>query len=380
MLPGAAYTDPAVFVWEQRHFFATGWTCVGRSEQLGVPGDQRAESTGASTVLLVRGEDHRLRAFANTCRHRGHELLPCGTGLRRQVVVCPYHSWSYSLDGGLRGAPHFDNQPAFVPGQWGLRQLPLTEWHGLVFVDASGTAPPLGDSLGGLDELVAPYEMARLVVAAEHHYEARANWKILSENYHECYHCPTIHPELCRVSPPRSGKNYTTAGAWLGGSMDLRDGVTTMSLDGHSDGEMLRGLSPEQRRSVIYIQIFPNVLVSLHPDYVMVHRLIPLAVDRTRIECTWAFAPETVEDGRDPAYAVEFWDITNRQDWQACEAVQRGLSSPHAVPGPLSPEEDAVYRFVTMVARGYLGQPAWNPGPVDWDDGAAEERPAARPG
>jgi Rieske 2Fe-2S family protein len=235
-----------------------------------------------------------------------------------------------------------------------------------VFVDASGTAPPLGDSLGGLEEIVAPYEMDRLVVAGEHHYEAHANWKILSENYHECYHCPTIHPELCRVSPPRSGRNYTTPGGWLGGSMELRDGAATMSLDGRSDGEMLRGLSAEQRRSVIYIQIFPNVLISLHPDYVMVHRLIPLAVDRTRIECTWAFAPEAVERGADPAYAVEFWDITNRQDWQACEAVQRGLSSPHAVPGPLAPAEDAVYRFVTMVARGYLGQPVQHPGAVDW--------------
>jgi Rieske 2Fe-2S family protein len=377
MLPRAAYTDPAMFAWEQRHFFASGWTCAGRSDQLGVPGDQRAESTGESTVLLVRGEDHALRAFANTCRHRGHELLPCGAGLRRQVVVCPYHSWTYSLDGRLRAAAHFDNQPGFVRDEWGLRQLPLTEWHGLLFVDASGTAPPLEDSLGGLEDLVAPYEMSRLVVAAEHHYEARANWKILSENYHECYHCPTIHPELCRVSPPRSGKNYTTAGGWLGGSMELRDGAATMSLDGRSGGEMLRGLSLEQRRSVIYIQIFPNVLVSLHPDYVMVHRLIPLAVDETRIECTWAFAPETVEGGADPAYAVEFWDITNRQDWHACEAVQRGLSSAHAVPGPLSPEEDAVYRFVTMVARGYLGQPVSNPGAVEWDDGAAQERAGA---
>ena len=105
------------------------------------------------------------------------------------------------------------------------------------------------------------------------------------------------------------------------------------------------------------------MLVSLHPDYVMVHRLVPLAVDRTRIECSWAFAPESLQrPGFDPGYAVEFWDITNRQDWHACESVQRGLSSPHARPGPLSPDEDAVYQFVTMVARGYRGQPVWNPG------------------
>ncbi len=207
--------------------------------------------------------------------------------------------------------------------------------------------------------------MGRLELAGRHDYDARANWKILSENYHECYHCPTIHPELCKVSPPKSGENYTLPGPWVGGWMELRDGVATMSLDGRSDGVVLRRLDETGQRTVIYVHIFPNVLLSLHPDYVMVHRLVPLAADLTRIECTWAFAPESLQQpGFDPGYAIDFWDITNRQDWHACESVQRGLSSPHAVPGPLSPAEDAVYQFVTMVARGYLGEPVWNPGQV----------------
>ena len=120
--------------------------------------------------------------------------------------------------------------------------------------------------------------------------------------------------------------------------MDLRDGMDTMSLDGTSLGVPLRGLDATGLRTVIYVNIFPNVLLSLHPDYVMTHRLTPLAADRTLIECTWAFAPEALDKpGFDPGYAVEFWDITNRQDWGACESVQRGLSSEHAVPGPLSP-------------------------------------------
>ena len=363
MLPAAAYVDPAVFAWEQRHFLGGGWVCAGRSEQLPEPGDQRAENAGDGGVLLVRGDDGALRAFANTCRHRGHELLPCGEATRQKVIMCPYHSWTYGLDGGLRAAANFKNRPGFAAGAWGLTELPVTEWHGLIFVDGSGQAPPLAESLGSLDDLVAPYEMSRLVTAGQHDYDARANWKILSENYHECYHCPTIHPELCRVSPPRSGENYDAAGAWIGGWMDLREGMATMSLDGRSHGVPLRGLDEQGLRTVIYLHLFPNVLLSLHPDYVMVHRLMPLAADRTRIECTWAFAPEAVaRDGFDPGYATEFWDITNQQDWHACESVQRGLSSPHAVPGPLSAEEDAVYQFVTMVARGYLGQPVRNPG------------------
>lgn len=375
MLPRTAYVDPAVFEWEQRHFFGGGWMCVGRSDQVAEPGGQRAEAVGEGGVLLVRDEHGALRAFANTCRHRGHELLPCGTATQQKVIICPYHSWTYGLDGGLRAAAGFKNQPGFVARLWGLNELPVAEWHGLVFVDGSATAPPLADSLATLEGVVARYELERLVVAGQHDYETTANWKILTENYHECYHCPVIHPELCRVSPPRSGENYPAGGMWVGGWMDLRDGMATMSLDGASHGAALRGLDAKGLRTVIYVNIFPNVLLSLHPDYVMVHRLVPLAADRTRIECTWAFAPESLaRPGFDPGYAVEFWDITNRQDWHACESVQRGLSSPHAVPGPLSSEEDAVYQFVTMVARGYQGEPVWNPGLPVWSAAPAPAR------
>jgi glycine betaine catabolism A len=363
MLPRGAYVDPAVFAWEQKHFFGSGWTCVGLGAQLPQAGDQRAEPAGAGSVLLTRDDQGELHAFANTCRHRGHELLPCGAGTQRNSVICPYHSWTYALSGELRFASGFKERDGFDRSAWGLVELPLAEWHGLIFVDGSGQAPPLGDSLRVLDELVAPYEPERLVVAGRHEYDATANWKILTENYHECYHCPVIHPELCKVSPPKSGENYPAQGAWVGGWMDLRDGMDTMSLDGTSLGVPLRGLDATGLRTVIYVNIFPNVLLSLHPDYVMTHRLVPLAADRTFIECTWAFAPEALDrPGFDPGYAVDFWDITNQQDWRACESVQRGLSSEHARPGPLSPDEDAVYQFVTMVARGYLGEPVWNPG------------------
>jgi Rieske 2Fe-2S family protein len=361
MLPRAAYTDPAVFAWEQKHFFDGGWTCVGLAAELADPGDQRAVPVGAGSVLLSRDADGALHAFANTCRHRGHELLPCGGSAQRPSIVCPYHSWTYELTGDLKTAKGFKGTAGFDAGRWGLLELPLTDWHGLIFVDGSGTAAPLADALADLEEIVAPYEPERLVVAGRHSYDAASNWKILTENYHECYHCPMIHPELCRVSPPNSGENYHPSGPWVGGWMDLRDDMTTMSLDGTSLGVPLRGLDATGLRTVIYVNVFPNVLISLHPDYVMTHVLTPLAADRTLIECNWAFAPEaTGKPGFDPGYAVEFWDITNKQDWGACESVQRGLSSPHAVPGPLSPDEDAVYQFVTQVARGYNGEPVWS--------------------
>jgi glycine betaine catabolism A len=361
MLPRAAYVDQAVFGWEQAHFFGGGWSCVGLSADVANPGDQRAEPAGRGGVLLTRDDGGVLHAFANTCRHRGHELLPCGESAQRPGIVCPYHAWTYALSGELRSAKGFKGTSGFDESSWGLIELPVTEWHGLIFADSSGTAAPLADALAELEPLVAPYEPERLVIGGRHTYDATSNWKILSENYHECYHCPSIHPELCKVSPPNSGENYAAGVAWVGGWMDLRPGMDTMSLDGKSLGVPLRGLDATGLRTVIYLNVFPNVLLSLHPDYVMTHRLTPLAADRTLIECSWAFAPEAVgKPGFDPGYAVEFWDITNREDWAACESVQRGLTSQHAVPGPLAPDEDAVYQFVTMIGRGYTGESVWD--------------------
>ena len=183
-----------------------------------------------------------------------------------------------------------------------------------------------------------------------------ANWKILADNYHECYHCSSIHPELSRVSPPSSGgDNLEPEGFWVGGPMDLYDGVETMSLDGRSHAPNLPGLAEGQDRKVYYFQLFPNLLVSLHPDYVMTHRLAPLAPDRTHVECEWLFSREAVEaEGLDPSYAIDFWDLTNGQDWRACEGVQRGASSRGYRQGPLSPEESTSGKFVAMIARGYL--------------------------
>jgi glycine betaine catabolism A len=359
MLPREAYTSQAVFEWERRRFFDEGWTCLGLSSALASRGDQRAEAVGSGGVFLIRADDGVVRAFANACRHRGHELLPCGGGtVNRPVVRCPYHAWTYRLDGSLRKAPGFDVDSGFDPSAHGLVELQSVEWHGLLFVNPSGSAGDFSSHVEGLEDIVAPYELERLVTMGHHDYVVAANWKVLAENYQECYHCPVIHPELCAASPPRSGENYHhPAGAWVGGWMSIRDGFQTMSLDGTSSASVLRGLGGLRRRVVDYIVVFPNVLVSLHPDYVMTHVLTPLAPDRTRIVCEWHFAPEDAARGSfDPSFAVDFWDVTNRQDWLACESVQRGLSSPYAVPGPLSEQEDGVYQFVTMVASAYAGR------------------------
>ena len=355
MLPAGAYTDEAVLAWEQRVIFAGGWTCVGRAADLGEPGARRAVSAGDDSVLLVRGENGTLRGFYNVCRHRGHEMMPCGTTARSRFIACPYHSWVYGLDGGLHKVPSAHRAGVEI-AEIGLVPVAVAEWHGFVFVNADGQAPPLAAYVRGLDELVAPYRCADLVVAASHEYELMANWKLAIDNYHECYHCSTIHPELCRVSPPESGVNYTPDGLWIGGVMDLAGGAQTMSLDGRSGTAPLPGLSGPRLRQVAYLQVVPNLLLSLHPDYVMTHVLEPVAPGRTRVVCQWLFAADAVTtEGFDPAYAVDFWDLTNRQDWAACEGVQRGVTSRGYRPGPLSPwHESAVYQAVAVVARAYL--------------------------
>jgi len=355
-LPAEAYTDRSVLRWEQEHFFDRSWVCVGRAGSLKDAGDQRAVPLGRESVLLVRGEDGVLRAFYNVCRHRGHELLPVGGEACSKFVRCPYHAWAYGLDGELRGAPGFGKADGFDKTERPLVPMRVVEWHGWVFANASGDAPPFEEHAGNLEKLVRTHSCEKLVVAARHDYEIAANWKTLAENYHECYHCSSIHPELCEVSPPTSGgDNLEPEGAWLGGPMDLYEGVETMSLDGKSYAPNLPHLADGQDRTVYYFQLFPNLLISLHPDYVMTHRLAPLAPDRTHVECEWLFSREAVEaEGFDPSYAIDFWDLTNGQDWRACEGVQRGASSRGYRQGPLSPEESTSGKFVAMIARGYL--------------------------
>jgi glycine betaine catabolism A len=219
---------------------------------------------------------------------------------------------------------------------------------------ADGIDPEI--QFGNLWDLLAPWETERLVVGASHSYEVRANWKLIHENYQECYHCSQIHPELCTVTAPDSGYSYDMRGLFVAGPMDLLEGADTMSLDGRSKGVVMRGLSGRQLREIGYFGVFPNLLISTHPDYVLTHRLEPLAPDRTLVECEWLFPPEAlVQPGFSPNYSVEFWDVTNREDWAACESLQRSAASRGYEPGPMSPAWEAgVYLQVRMIAQGYL--------------------------
>ena len=355
MLPAVAYTSDEVLAWELRHLYAGSWTCLGRLEELLPDGvTQRAARVGDVGVLLVAGEP--VRMFANTCRHRGHELLAAeGDHVRAAAAssapttpgptTWPARSGARPGSGtsGLRARrPRAGRAAGPRLGRLGVRARGRRRGRRCRSRSTSATwrassrpTPPSG-----------------CVLADRHTYEVAANWKVIAENYHECYHCPLIHPELCEVTPPTSGDNYDLPGAWVGGSMVLRDGMATMSLTGESGGCRSRAST---RRRVEYVHLLPNLLVSAHPDYVMTHRLVPLAPGRTWVECSWYLAPRGDGTVPDATYAVEFWDLTNRQDWAACESVQRGLGSPHFRPGPFAPDEDAVARLVRLVTVALRG-------------------------
>ena len=271
-------------------------------------------------------------------------------------LQCPYHAWCYGFDGSLQSAPHTEEIEDFDPATSGLNRLRMEEVHGLLFADVSGTAGPLADHLGELTPHLEHYRLGDLQRAAAITYDVEANWKAIVENYSECLHCPGVHPELNRLSHYMSGEEYEGAGAWCGGSMTLTEGAETMAANGgHGSRPAIAGLTEAEQRDVLYFALFPNLLVSLHPDYVMVHTLWPRGAGRTEVVCEWFFEPETMaQPGFDAGDAVEFWDTVNRQDWEVCELVQRGIGSRGHVPGRYTETEQTVHAFDQLVAEAYL--------------------------
>jgi Rieske 2Fe-2S family protein len=272
-------------------------------------------------------------------------------------LQCPYHAWCYGFDGSLKNAPHTAGIANFDPCDNGLRPIRTATVEGLVLIDPSGSAPPPDEHVGDLAGWLARYRVGDLRRTTRATYEVDANWKAIAENYSECLHCPGVHPELNRLSHYLSGDTLTGAGAWCGGSMTLSEGASTMATSG-GEGHgrpPIEGLDDQDLRSILYFLLFPNTLVSLHPDYVMVHTLWPQAPDRTTVVCEWFFEPGTIAaEGFDDSDAVGFWDQVNREDWRVCELTQRGVTSRAYIPGRYMEQEEDVHAFDLMVAGRYL--------------------------
>lgn len=357
-LPASYYVDPDHFTRERERFFAQRWVCVGRVEDLAAPGDYILREICGESIIVTRDASGTYRAFYNVCRHRGTRLCTEAKGHFNERIQCPYHAWTYGLDGRLLTAPHMDGAPGFCRDEIALGRVAAEVWEGHVFVTLAPEPPPLRDQIAHLAEKFRPWQMFELRRAYRVTYDVKANWKLLISNYSECLHCPVIHPGLQKLSHYMTGDNDPPTPSWLGGRMELRPEVGTMSRDGRLRRAPLPGLSAEQQRHVYYYALLPNLLLSLHPDYVMTHLLWPVAADRTEVWCEWHFHPrEFQHPGFDPADAIDFWDDTNREDWRVSELSQQGIGSRAYQPGFFSPREGLLWDFDRIVRAVNDGTP-----------------------
>lgn len=342
-LPAKYYTDPAVFRSEMDRFFLNRWVYIGREERIAKPGDYFLCEVAGESIIVTRDQIGTPRAFYNVCRHRGTRMCtePAGSFTR---IRCPYHAWTYELDGALIGASQMDED--FRPEDYPLHSLAIDCWDGHLFLNLSRSASSLREQLGGLPAKFSPWRMSELRMRKRIVYDVKANWKLIILNYNECLHCPVLHPTLNKLTDYLGADNESPTPNYVGGSMGFRGSAGTMSTDGVRRREYLPGLTTEQKKMVAYYAIYPNLLLSLHPDYMMTHTLWPKAVDRTEIVCEWHFHPNETGPIDD---AIEFWDQTNREDWRISELSQLGISSRAYTPGPYSKREELLQAFDQMI-------------------------------
>jgi Rieske 2Fe-2S family protein len=356
-LERADYVSADLFAAEHDRIFAREWLCVGREEMVAEPGQYVLFEVGPDSLIVVRDRSGTVRALHNTCRHRGTRLCDAPCGELSETIQCPYHAWTYGLDGRLLGVPDPKEMEDFDKADYPLKQAAVALWEGFVFVNLAERPEPFAEAYAPLISRFGRWNLGALRAARRIDYDVRANWKILFQNYSECYHCSPVHPTLVKLSPPTSGENDLTDGPFLGGFMTVTAPGGSLSVSGRACGLPVADLPEEDMQRVYYYTVFPNMLLSLHPDYVMVHTFQPEAPDRTRITCEFLFHPATLgRSDLDPDDGVRFWDQVNREDWDLCERTQRGVRSHAYEPGPYSRREslcaafDRHYRHV-MQAR-----------------------------
>jgi phenylpropionate dioxygenase-like ring-hydroxylating dioxygenase large terminal subunit len=340
-MPRERYTSPDIFAEERERIFARRWNCVGRASAFAKAGDYQLRTVADESLILVRDRGGELHAFFNVCRHRGTRICRETSGQFSETIQCPYHAWTYALDGRLVGAPHMNEVAGFDKKEYPLHEAAVAEWEGFVFVNVSENPEPFDAWFAPMIGRLSRFGLPALTVGHRARYEVGANWKLIFQNYSECLHCPMIHPELSLVLPYQSGANDLTSGPFVGGYMEIKAPNESATLSGRACGRLVSDtLQGDDRKRAFYYTIMPNLMLSLHPDYVNYYLLTPVAVDRTIVESEWMFNPSNEGDPKfNPKDAIEFWDVTNRQDWDICERSQLGIYSRRYQPGPYSPRE-----------------------------------------
>ena len=348
-LAGEYYSSPEVFEKELERIFYQRWICVARSTQIARPGNFVVETVGRESIIITRDSHGVARAFYNVCRHRGTRLCSEGSGHFADRIQCPYHAWTYGLDGKLIGAPNMNESPSFCADKFPLHAVAVTEWKGFVFVN-------LAENPDSFEKMYAPliqtidlenWQLSELQSVHSTTYDIAANWKLAFQNYSECYHCPKLHTMLSKLTPYRDSWNHVDEGPILGGPMRLAAGPGgSMTMDGKTCAAPLAGVEGQDLGLVYYFTVFPTMFLSFHPDYVLVHRIQALSVNQTRIVCDWLFHPEQIaKPGFNPQPAIEFWNMTNKEDWMVSELSQQGVSSRAYNTGPYSQLESLLAAF-----------------------------------
>jgi Rieske 2Fe-2S family protein len=359
-LPGRYFTSPEIFAEESEKIFLQRWLCVGREERIARPGQYFLQTIGAESVIVLRDRHNQVRAFYNVCRHRGTRLCEEHEGQFAGTIQCPYHAWTYALDGQLVGAPSADTIEDFDKAEWPLHPVAVATWEGFIFINLAAAPEPFAEAFAPLLGRFSRFNLPALAAYRRIDYDLACNWKFVVQNYSECYHCPLVHPALVKLSPPTSGENDLFTGPFLGGYMDIVDASESLTLSGRSCGVMVSDLPQDDLKRVYYYSLFPNMLLSLHPDYVMYHTIWPKGPASTLVTCEWLFHPDTLGNPAfNPQDGVDFWDLTNRQDWHVCELSQAGVQSKAYTPGPYSRREGLSAAFDQEVLKALGHRPEW---------------------
>ncbi|WP_327721409.1 aromatic ring-hydroxylating dioxygenase subunit alpha [Streptomyces sp. NBC_00490] len=362
-LPGEHYTYPGIFALEQQRIFEAMWFCVARASELAKPGSFRTYQVGRESVLITRSRDSSVKAFLNVCRHRGAKLCTEESGEVKRAFQCPYHAWTYGLDGKLIAAPNLTSMPDIDRTEYGLVSVAVREWLGYVWVCLAENPPSfeegvIGEVVSRLGDVesIERYDIDNLELGRRITYDVKANWKLIIENFMECYHCATIHPELTEVLP-EFADGYA-AQYYVGHGAEFGEEVQGFTVDGSEGLDRIPGVAEDQDRRYYAITVRPQVFINLVPDHVIFHRMYPVSVDRTIVECDWLYLPHVVESGKDVARSVELFHRVNQQDFDACERTQPGMSSRvYAKGGVLVPSEHHIGAFHAWVQDRIDAQP-----------------------
>ncbi len=360
-LPGKYYHSQEIFKEEVEKIFYKFWLYACREEEIASPGDYRLIQVVDESIILVRDKSNEIRAHFNVCRHRGTQLCSEPKGnFKARSIQCPYHAWTYALDGQLLSAPLMQEGYGFNKADCALHQAAVHTWEGFVFINLAKEPVPFEEQMAALIGKFADWKMSELRIARTIRYELNCNWKLILQNYQECYHCPGVHPLLTKLTPVQSAQHDISDGAVIGGFMDLSKTRGSMTMNGEAAAPPICNVSGDDLQRIYYYSIFPSMLLTPHPDYVMFHHITPVGTEKIINLCFWLFRPEVINDPNAQAginSAVEFWDLTNKQDWMVCEQMQIGTRSHRFDRGYYSGREDILHQLDQEVLKA-LGHKA----------------------